>query len=215
MRIQLTTAVLAAAISAGCAFAAGQTQVDVYINAHDDSSLLIGSGTIIASAVYQRIGVRLNWHTGEPKVTSGSASNDSSRRVYKVRTVAQAPDSASAGALASTDEVGSSGTQITVYKDRILRLLNANPRLQYVAVGYVLAHELAHLMQGVLRHSESGILKARWSYDEYQEMCLRKLAFTQTDIELIHQRLAQSAARLSLPVNAESVTLAILSHAER
>ena len=41
-------------------------------------------------------------------------------------------------------------------------------------------------MQGVARHSESGILKAQWSRDDYQEMVFHKLGFTATDVALIH-----------------------------
>jgi len=82
--------------------------------------------------------------------------------------------------------VGSAGTEIAVYRTAF----NASrqpwqPR--GVGIGYVLAHELAHVMQGVGRHSESGILKAQWSSDDFEEMIFHKLAFTNFDVELIHQ----------------------------
>ena len=57
-------------------------------------------------------------------------------------------------------------------------------------MAYVLAHELAHAMQGVARHSESGILKAHWSNADCVEMAFHTLAFTQFDVELIHRGLA-------------------------
>jgi hypothetical protein len=53
-------------------------------------------------------------------------------------------------------------------------------------------------MQGVVRHSESGILKAQWSSDDFKEMMYFKLAFTPSDVTLIHQGLAlQLASRRS------------------
>ena len=47
-------------------------------------------------------------------------------------------------------------------------------------------HELSHAMQGEARHSESGILKAQRSRQDYANMMLRRLAFTPRDVELIH-----------------------------
>jgi hypothetical protein len=44
-------------------------------------------------------------------------------------------------------------------------------------------------MQGVPRHSESGVLKAQWSTDDFKQMVLHKLAFTTLDVELIHRGL--------------------------
>jgi hypothetical protein len=97
--------------------------------------------------------------------------------------------------------VSSSGTEIEVYKDRLQRLFDNHRHLAGVAgagAGYVLAHELAHVMQGVARHSESGILKAQWSNNDFEEMITHKLAFTNLDVELIHQGLTlQLASRRS------------------
>ena len=87
--------------------------------------------------------------------------------------------------------MGASGTEITVYKDRLQRFLADTPVCRKVAAGYVLAHELAHVMQGVARHSESGIMKARWAREDCDAMASHQLAFTQSDVELIHQGLAE------------------------
>jgi hypothetical protein len=162
---------------------AERTQVDVYLNDHDDSELLVGAGTVVATGVFEKIGIHLNWRAGKPKAAAG-------RAVYSIRTVAHAPDSVTGGALASSELLGTGGTEITIYKDRILRFLENNRSLRSVAAGYVLAHELAHLMQGVARHSDAGILKAHWTPDELHEMFFRKLAFAPEDVELIRRGLA-------------------------
>jgi len=174
MRIQLT-AILAAALSVGCILGAEKTQVDIYINSHDDSALLLGSGTVLASGIYEKIGVHLNWCSSAPKAAMPG------RTVYSIRTLAHAPESVAGDALASSELFVTGGTEITIYKDRMARFLDNNQSLRSVAAGYVLAHELAHLMQGVARHSDSGILKAHWNTDEYKEMFFRKLAFTEAD----------------------------------
>jgi hypothetical protein len=181
MRFQVTTVVLLAAMGGGSLNAAEKMAVDVYISGSDGSDLLLEPGMTLASAIFDRIGVRLHWHTGE--LPAG-------QNAFGIRTVEHAPESATAGALASTHLVGAFGTEITVYGDRMRCFLGDHPSLREVAAAYVLAHELAHAMQGVARHSESGIMKAQWSRDDYQEMALHKLAFTAADIALIHFGLA-------------------------
>jgi hypothetical protein len=159
--------------------------VDVYINGHDDSAQLLGPGTPLASAIFGKIGVRVIWHTGELQA---------GQNAFGIRTVEHAPESATAEALASARVLSSSGAEITIYKDRVRRLLDAHRSLAGVAVGYVLAHELAHVMQGVARHSESGILKAHWTDQDFTEMVFHKLAFTEYDGELMHRGLALQVA---------------------
>jgi hypothetical protein len=181
MRFQAATVVLLAVMGGGSLNAAEKVVVDVYISGRDGSALLLGPGMPLASAIFERIGVRLHRHTGE--LPAG-------QNAFGIRTVEHAPESATAGALASTHLVGALGTEITVYGDRMRRFLGDHSSLREVAAAYVLAHELAHAMQGVARHSESGIMKAQWSRGDYQEMVFHKLAFTATDVALIHFGLA-------------------------
>jgi hypothetical protein len=194
MRSQLTTVVLLAVMGSGSMYAAEQTRVDVYLSNRDDSAQLLGAGKILASGMFEKIGVHVNWRTGELSATRGDAGNETLRKAFGIRTLKHAPESATAGALASARIVGAAGTEITVYKDRVLRFLDNHSNLAGVGAGYVLAHELAHVMQGVVRHSESGILKAQWSNDDFEEMIFHKLVFTNFDVELVHKGLALQLA---------------------
>ena len=106
-----------------------------------------------------------------------------------IRTLEHAPESAAPEALAASRLLDSSRVEIMVYQDRLQRFLDSYRTLARVAVAYVLAHELAHAMQGVPRHSESGILKAHWSEQDYQDMVFHKLVFTAADVELLHKGL--------------------------
>lgn len=184
MRLRLAALILTAGAGQGL----GQTRsatVDVYINAHDDSEQLLGPSKLLASDLFKKIGVRLNWHKGEMRAGQGS---------FGIRTVDHAPESATQEALASSRLLASSGVEITVYEDRIRQFLHDHRSVAEVATAYVLAHELAHVMQGVDRHSESGILKAHWSAQDLKEMAFQKLAFTTFDIGLIHEGLARQMA---------------------
>jgi hypothetical protein len=194
MRSQITTVVLLAVMARGSIYAAEQTRVDVYLSNRDDSAQLLRAGKILASGIFEKIGVHVNWRTGELSATRGDAGNETPQKAFGIRTLEHAPESATPGALASAGIVGAAGTEIRVYKDRVLRFLDKHSNLAGVGAGYVLAHELAHVMQGVGRHSESGILKAQWSNDDFEEMIFHKLVFTNFDVELIHKGLALQLA---------------------
>jgi len=197
---RLALVVLLAAMDGGSMYAAEKTRVDVYMNDRDDSAQLLGPGKVLASGIFDQIGVRLVWHNGE-LLAATSAGVDASQPVFAIRTSEHPLESATSTALASARIVGSSGTEITVYKDRLQRFLADHSSVAGVAAGYVLAHELAHVMQGGARHSESGILKANWTREDCQAMVFHKLVFTPLDVELIHRGLAvQRASRRSEPV---------------
>ena len=51
-------------------------------------------------------------------------------------------------------------THITVFYDRVELAVHANTVPALLA--HVLAHEIAHVLQSIKRHSEEGIMKARW-----------------------------------------------------
>jgi hypothetical protein len=155
-------------------------RVDVYMNRQDDSDRLLGAGRPMAVELFKNINVRLIWHKGEvPPGRSGLI----------VRTVERAPECATGEALATTRMLGST-REITVYKDRVERFLDVHRSLARVACGYVLAHELAHAIQGIAHHSQSGIMKAHWSNQDFHEMLFHKLGFAPSDVELIHRGLA-------------------------
>ena len=56
------------------------------------------------------------------------------------------------------------------------------PRL----LSYVMAHEITHILQGVARHSSTGIMKANWDRTDYFNMGANHLGFTKEDIHLIY-----------------------------
>jgi hypothetical protein len=53
-------------------------------------------------------------------------------------------------------------------------------------LGYVLVHEITHNLQGIARHSKTGIMKPRWTPRDYVDMGVRQLHFERIDIELIY-----------------------------
>jgi len=84
-------------------------------------------------------------------------------------------------------------THVVLFYDRVLRA--ALPEVVPHLLGHVLAHEIVHMLQGVERHSNSGVMKPYWDDRDYAEMLGARLKFTKDDIDLIHRGLEWRASR--------------------
>jgi hypothetical protein len=73
--------------------------------------------------------------------------------------------------------------RIEVFSDRILTSVEelVAPNL----MGHVLAHEIAHVLEGVDRHSDEGIMKAHWTNRDYEQMHPHPMQFAPEDVGLI------------------------------
>ena len=208
MNIRLVTMVLAAGIGVN-GYAAEKTRVDVYLDDRDDSAELLRQGKVVAWGIFRQIGVGLIWHPVR-------SANGTERSGFTIRLREHAPDTAAPAALASTRLEDFRGREITIYKDRLEGFVVSHPNLASVAAGYVMAHELAHAMQGIDRHSDSGILKACWTRYDFEDMVYLKLNFTSADVALIHEGLTlQLPSRPGGPAGVGIAELAVLGFPKR
>jgi hypothetical protein len=86
------------------------------------------------------------------------------------------------------------GAHVEVFYDRVRKTVG--PRTAPFLLAHVLAHEIGHLLQGISRHAEAGVMKAQWDNKDYQRMAWKPLSFTEHDVKLIHLGLEK---RASLP----------------
>jgi hypothetical protein len=54
----------------------------------------------------------------------------------------------------------------------------------------LLVHEITHIIEGVNRHSEGGIMRAQWTDEDRKLMKTHPLPFAPDDVELIQRGLA-------------------------
>jgi hypothetical protein len=61
---------------------------------------------------------------------------------------------------------------------------------------HVLVHEITHILEGVARHSETGVMKAKWTLGDFYDMQTKTLPFASEDVDLIYRGLAQRRSRV-------------------
>jgi hypothetical protein len=99
--------------------------------------------------MFANIGIQIEWRSGEP------VNPPSDTRYVVIELVTGTPADRAPKALAFARPY--EGVHITVFFDRIQG--DASPDK---LLAHVMAHEVTHLLQGVSRHSETGVMKARW-----------------------------------------------------
>ena len=138
--------------------------------------------TVSIGGEIAEIGVRIDWRQ-ESKCPAGQDG------IIHISLGTWIPANHYPGALAIA--LPYEGVHIQVFIDRVRKMVDpvrkmANPTSVAPLLAHVLAHEITHILQRVNRHSECGVMKARWSQKDYGEMEWKPLNFTDGDVQLIH-----------------------------
>ena len=146
-------------------------------------SPVLSRARTLAAEMFAGVGVRIEWRAGQR-----SGSQLLREGAIAVRLTLDTPDEfkTSVGAFATPSE----GIHITVLYEHLAWSL-AKPGLAPALLAHVLVHEITHILEGVARHSATGIMKANWTSGDYYDMQTKTLAFASEDIELIHRGLTQ------------------------
>jgi hypothetical protein len=139
-----------------------------------------------AAAIFAAAGLQIAWRSGKLKpIALGE------QPPVHVRIVSHWPSADHRRALAFA--MAYEGVHITVFHDRVQEAIPEAPEM---GLAYVLVHEITHILQGLSRHSETGLMKARWDWAEHYSIRWGLLGLSPEDIELIHVGLAARASRM-------------------
>lgn len=190
-------------LSIGMVMAAGflaQAQdctVTVYENHDGEVPLgLLFNAMLTATQVFREIGVNLRIVDGHPAHDRGDACG--APIVIEFEKAGNYHGSAEAMAYAAPYK--KSGTSIHVFIDRVLLHVNGNYDFKNPFLAYVMVHEITHVLEGIVRHSDEGVMKAVWSKHDYARMERHALSFAPEDVDLIRSALAR---RISYAVAGE------------
>ena len=134
-----------------------------------------------ASEMFAAIGVKLDWRC--PK---------SGQETIVISLNTGTPANRKPGELAHTSPY--EGTHIVIFYDCVRKL---RPNKFAIVLAHVMVHEVTHIVQGICRHSASGLMKARWDDYDFLQMAWTPLPFTDVDIDLIQLGLDAREARLT------------------
>jgi len=137
-------------------------------------------GRLKTPRIFATLGVTVEWR-GSYQCPSGE---------LRVSLTEIAPPDFHAGALAYA--LPYEGTHNVLFLDRIRQ--SHLQKESGMVLAYVIAHESAHILQGVARHSDSGLMKAEWTSADFQKMRLGRLNFTADDVDLIYTGLRRRNA---------------------
>jgi hypothetical protein len=136
----------------------------------------------IAGRMFAQAGVELKW-----RPSWSSCPADAIRIAFTINT----PVNYFPEALAFSQPY--EGVHIRIFLDRVQQTIERGKVPCLLA--HVMAHEIAHMLQGVSRHSLTGVMKARWDQDDYSQMAWRPLEFTKGDILLMQLGMQARALR--------------------
>jgi len=114
------------------------------------------------------------------------------------------------GSLAFSTLGVQSGTRIEIMYNRVRAAGPAS--LRPFILAHVLVHEITHVLEGVERHSDAGLMKARWDADDFRQMGTAPLKFAGEDLHLI-QAWAYRAATKAVRDRSAAATVLCEAHA--
>jgi hypothetical protein len=167
------------------------TQIRVPVQA-----ALVWDSEETATQIFGKIGIQVTWRSGRDRRPS---CGNSATRDLAIEIAPQAPENLSDGALAMAMPYGDSSVRIVIFYDRVALLLREHDAIQAKILGYVLAHEITHVLQGMARHSESGVMRSRWARDDYSQMGLGGLSFSAQDVRFIRFGVANFEVKAGCP----------------
>jgi hypothetical protein len=128
----------------------------------------------ITTRMFAEIGVGIEWR---------QSASCKPRESLIVQFSTGAPEHKFPGALAYANL--SDGDHIEVFYDRVIGTVEV--RRVPALLAHVLAHEIAHMLEGISRHSGEGVMKAHWNERDFLQMADKRLPFAPEDVDLIHR----------------------------
>jgi len=145
--------------------------------------LVLRQAMALAKKIYAGIGVELQWNF-KPR----SCPTDG----IVVNMAEDTPAQLHPGALGGSTPY--EGVHMEVFYDRVLE--KAEPKAVPILLAHVLVHESAHILQGTVQHSETGMMKARWDWHDFLDMLWKPLPFASRDVTLIYMGMDKRSERI-------------------
>jgi hypothetical protein len=154
-----------------------EPDIVVFVSANGEDPAVIGLAEGEARKILAGAGISVEWGVGKPE-------HDRPAKVILAVVRQQDDPSFKPGALGFTTVGEGAGAVIQIFAGRIHcgRAASQEPPI----LAHVLVHEITHILEGVDRHSDDGIMKAHWNSEDFRRMAYCYLNFAPEDLRLIH-----------------------------
>jgi hypothetical protein len=137
---------------------------------------VLPSGEQTAAQIFSGIGVQLQW-----------SCDDRPNNAILIRLAARVPKHFRKGTLAFALPFARKGVRITVFYDRLEPIFEEHQGLAGSILGYVLAHEIAHVLERIDAHAETGLMRGQWNENDFVSMKFNAFHFTPEDAQTIRE----------------------------
>jgi len=137
---------------------------------------VLPSGEQSAAQIFSNIGVELRWSCDARPANTIS-----------IRLAARVPKHFRKGTLAYALPFAPKGVRITVFYDRLEPILEEHEAFAGSIFGHVLAHEIAHVLEKVDAHAETGLMRGHWDENDFVSMKFNAFHFTPEDAHSIRE----------------------------
>jgi Tol biopolymer transport system component len=168
----------------------GVQSVTVYTLADSVPYAVLWRAQYMAGRVLAGAKVTVKWQKGE---RSWDGQQEFCGEHLTIAFDAKATPGYAAQAMAYTRMNPGSWTEIHIFYDRVSQFPDRARMPEFL--GHVLAHEIAHVLEGVVRHSSDGVMKARWTDRDCSELVRKPLPFAAEDVDLIRSRFRHEPCR--------------------
>ena len=191
-------AVRTASLLCAAAFSAlkAETQVVVLIDQAGVEPKMLAAAQGYAARVFRHAGVDLSWELCSSGRGFEIDKNARAQHPLFLELVRGEGAGISKAALGYANVTKEGGEMAVLYLKRLENLTGflPPPASREQILGHMMAHELAHLLS-VVKHSPSGIMRARWADQDFWRMAQGRMNFTATEeatLRLAVRRRAQA-----------------------
>jgi len=174
----------AAACFASVRGSKGEPDVTIRVESDDQPGAeVLAAAEITATAMFARIGVRAAW------APEGKRGRPAIGVVLHLH-ITDRPEEGKE-VLGYAYPYAGDTQSVTIVWRRVRAQCQDYPMQAPALLAHVMVHEVAHVLQGISRHSHDGVMKAQWSPEDLRNMRWQPLPFTDADARFIQSGLAR------------------------
>ena len=168
-----------------------QTLVIHLYNAAEVNSRTLHWATVEADRLFRAAGIQIDWQPLSAETAEPAACSAFDHPSYVLmRLVRKAPPRASPGALGLARPFAREGRAL-IFWERLEELRGTTSLQDYTILGYVMAHEIGHVLLHSTEHSAGGVMQTRWSDMSWHLASQGLLAFRPEEAERMKAGLAR------------------------